>query len=604
MSASSLETLLCNTERQTEARARLRSALDDAPTTMNYMQWLGRLPAADTPRGVAILSSFTVETMAPFLDVEAYTAGWRIAPRFMQYGEWRTALAAPERLGEPAPEACVVLLHGDAILSREDGDGTAGIEWVSDLLRGFRQQSTIPLFVGLLAEPPARHALGLGEGPAAGRPRALAMAQDSLVALALELDDVHLLDLPAWLTGETSEVFDGRGFLNNLSLLNGRGMAVVARGIARHVGCLFRPRRKVLVVDLDNTLWGGVVGEDGVDGIALGETWPGPAYLAFHRTLRDLRNSGILLAICSKNEEADVRAVFARRSEITLAWDDFSAYRINWRNKAENLIELAEELGLGLDSFVFVDDSPKECDLVRQALPKVEVVELGKRPEAFSDQLLACQGFDVLRVTREDAIRAESYRHEQQRSEFAALAGNLDSFYRSMELRLSIRPAEARTLDRIHKLLNKTNQFNLTLDRPTLDEIRRRVDTDSRLYSAELSDRFGDHGIIAALELNPNADEMCIANMAVSCRALGCLVEDSLLAFSSAQAHAQGATALVADFVPGPRNGQVPEALRRLGFSAATEGGEDRHFICELAGGGIANPLHIEIETPHAGAVD
>ena len=596
MSASPLETLLCDTGRQTEARARLRSVLDEAPTTMNYMQWLGRLPPADTVRQVAVLSSFTVETMAPFLDVEAFTAGWWVAPRFMQYGEWRTALAAPERLSEPTPEACVVLLHGDAVLGSEDDGGTAGIGWVVDLLRGFRQQSTIPLFIGLLAEPPARHALSLGEGPAEGRPRALAMAQDSLVALALELDDVHLLDLPAWLGGENSEVFDERGYLNNLSLLTGRGMAVVARGIARHVGCLFRPRRKVLVVDLDDTLWGGIVGEDGVDGIALGEVWPGPAYLAFHRTLRDLRRSGILLAICSKNEEADARAVFERRPEIILAWDDFSAYQINWRNKAENLIELAEELGLGLDSFVFVDDSPKECDLVRQALPMVEVVELGKRPEAFSDQLLACQAFDVLRVTREDAIRAESYRHEQKRSEIAALAGNLDTFYRSMKLRLSIRPAEARTLERIHKLLNKTNQFNLTLDRPTLDEIRRRVGTDSHIYSAELRDRFGDYGIIAALELNAKANQLCIANMAVSCRALGCLVEDSLLAFSSAQAHAQGATALVADFVPGPRNSQVPEALRRLGFSTATE--EDQRFVCELADGGIAKPPHIAIETP------
>ncbi len=604
MSASLLETLLGDAARQGEARARLRSVLDDAPTTMNYMQWRRRLPAAERIRRVAVLSSFTVETMAPYLDVEAFAAGWRIAPRFEQYGEWRTAWAAPGRLGEPAPEACIILLHGDAVLSRDEGGAMAGVDWLLDLLRGFRAQSTIPLFVGLLAEPPARHALGLGEGPAAGRPRALALARDSLVTLALELDDIHLLDVPAWLGAETSEVFDGHGYLNNLSLLNGRGMAVVARGIARHAGCLFRPRRKVLAVDLDDTLWGGIVGEDGVDGIALGETWPGPAYLAFQRTLRDLRRSGIVLAICSKNEEADARAVFARRPEIILAWDDFNAYRINWRNKAENLIELAEELGLGLDSFVFADDNPKECGLVRQALPMVEVVELGKRPEAFSDRLLACQAFDVLGITREDAIRAESYRHERRRADLAGISVDLDSFYRSMELRLSIRPAEARTLDRIHKLLNKTNQFNLTLDRPTLDEIRRRVDAESHIYSAELSDRFGDHGIIAALELRSKSDRLCIANMAVSCRALGCLVEDSLLAFSSAQAHAQGAAALVADFVPGPRNGQVPEALRRLGFSAATEGGEGRHFVCQLADGGIANPPHIAIEAPNAGAAD
>ncbi len=597
MSSAALETLLVDAARQCEARARLRASLDAAPTTVSYMQWRHRLPPADMARPVVVLSSFTVETMAPFLAVESYAAGWFAEPRFVQYGEWRAVLAAPERLGKPEPAACVLLLHGDGVFGETGDDQEAAIGLLLDLLRGFRRRRTIPLFVGLVAEPAARHALGLGEGLAEGRPRSLARAQGALVELAREIDDLHLIDLPAWLGAEAADVFDGRGYLNNLSLLCGRGMAVASRGIARHVGCLFRPRRKVLVVDLDNTLWGGVVGEDGVDGIALSDSWPGPAYLAFQRTLRDLRRSGILLVICSKNEEVDARAVFERRPEIVLSWKDFSAYRINWRNKAENLISLSEELGLGLDSFVFVDDSPKECELVRQALPMVDVVELGERPEAFSDQLLACQAFDTLGVTREDALRADNYRQERERGELAEMATDLGSFYRSMDFHLSIRPADSRSLDRIHKLLNKTNQFNLTLDRPTLDEIRRRCETNCRLYSAELSDRFGDYGIIAALELEPGADRLRIANMAVSCRALGCLVEDSLLAFSSAQARAQGATALVTEFVSGPRNGQVPEALCRLGFSLATEEGDARHYVCELSGGGIAMPLHIKVES-------
>ena len=602
MSAELLNSLLGDKARQTEARGRLRTQLDDAPTTMNYMQWLGRLPSADKTRRVAVLSSFTVETMAPFLQVEAFASGWRIEQHFVQYGEWRAALAAPGRLSEAAPEACVILLHADAVLGENADVDADGGKWIANLLRGFRAQSTVPLFVSLLIEPPVRHALGLGGGPASGRSKALGDAQRKLIELAQELDDFHLLDVSAWLSAENSEFFDGRGYLNNLSLLNGRSMAVVARGIARHVGCLFRPRRKVLVVDLDETLWGGIVGEDGVEGIALGEAWPGPAFHAFHRTLRDLRQSGILLAICSKNEEADARAVFERRSEITLAWDDFTAYRINWQNKAENLIELSAELGLGLNSFVFVDDNPKECALVRQTLPQVEVVELGKRPELFSDQLLASQAFDVLRVSREDSLRAESYRHERQRSDLVEMATNLETFYHSMNLRLSIRPAEAETLERVHKLLNKTNQFNLTLDRPTLEEVRQRQDADSDIYCAELTDRFGEYGIIAALELCSKSDQLCIANLAVSCRALGCLVEDSLLAFSSAQAAAHGASVLVADFVPGPRNGQVPEVLQRLGFLNMGVEASAQHFVCELADGGIAMPQHIEIAAPKIAA--
>jgi FkbH-like protein len=416
--------------------------------------------------------------------------------------------------------------------------------------------------------------------------------------LAEQMPDIHLFDLYPRALG-SGDWYDSIGFLATQSVFTHKALPFVARNIARNMACLFRPRRKVLVLDLDNTLWGGVVGEDGMDKIALGTGWPGSAFVEFQRELKELRSTGILLAINSKNNEADARAVFEQRPEMALDWDDFSARRINWNDKATNLTEIADELGIGLESVVFADDSPMECALVRRALPQVEVVEVGPDPRFFMECILRTQAFDTLRVSEEDRIRAQSYAEETVRRSARAQVADLESFLADCDLRLTISPADPNTVERIHQLLGKTNQFNFTLDRPSKDRVQTLAVHGNTLFGVNLADRFGEYGLVGVMHLEPAGEELRILNMALSCRALGRFVEDAMLAFSREVALADGISRLRVTYVRGPRNQQVLSYLDKVGFSMTELDSSRVDCSFDLGKhGALLWPKHVRVSHP------
>ena len=581
MDEPELQKLLLDAGRQVQARAALRDVLDAAPRTLTYKQWLARLPLADTQdrRAVTLLSSFTLETLEPFLQVEAYASGWRVKPSYVQFGQWQNALLQPAGAKNDASAAWVLLLH-DAELLGEDFS-TPAVEAVARLqalLNAWRAHSAKPLFLGVVQAPQAAHGLALDHHT--GRAAQRAAFVHGLRALVDSLEDTHLLDLDAATLG-VANWFDATGFLATRSVFAHRALPGVARSLARSLACLFRPRRKVLVLDMDNTLWGGVVGEDGVDGLALGQEYPGSAYLKLQRMALELRSTGILLALASKNNEADAFAVFERRPEMLLKPEHFSAWRINWQDKASNIAAMAQQLGLGLDALVFADDSPIECALVRQALPQVEVVELGKDPAKFVDQVLRTQAFDVLHILDEDRQRAQSYAAEAGREQLKAQVTDLSSFLADCQLRLSLQPATAATLDRIHQLMGKTNQFNFSLQRHSKEALQGLMEQGQCLYSATLTDRFGDYGLIGILHLQQAGDVLEIANMALSCRALGRGVEDTMLAYAQGRAAAAACTRLVVHVARGPRNQQVLEYLDNSGFARVAD--SEKEVLFEIA---------------------
>lgn len=597
MTRQELERLLHDPHRQPEARARLRKELDVNPSTVAYLRWQNKLPPMEEARSVTLVSSYTIETMGPFLSVEAYLAGWRILPTYVQYGQWLNALMDPSAFDEGPSEAWVLLLHSDELFSPLESRWDARLANLTDAIQTFRSQRSTPLFVSLLTDPPALHTLALGES-LRGRAASLADLNKEIRGLATRFDAVYTLDIPSLAAYLGHEWFDPVGALHRQSPVSHKGFPLQARCVCRAVGCLFRPRRKVLVVDLDNTLWGGIVGEDGIDGIAVGDGGPGAAYAEFQRVVRGLRASGILLAINSKNNEDDVHAVFESRPGMVLRWDDFSARRVNWRDKASNLKEIALELGLGLDSVVFVDDNPVECALIRQTLPMVEVVELGNDPGRFGHELLSCQAFDTLTVSREDQVRAESYRVERQRRSLQAQCGDLDSFLASIGLRVEIRQAEPKTLDRIYQLVSKTNQFNLTLERFSRERIQTVGFDDGALYSVALTDRFGDYGIIGALQLRTSSEALELAHLVISCRALGRRVEETVLAFCLAEAKARGCGRLLARFVQGPRNQPVLEFLEKYGFTTKTRDTTLQELELEAPADDVIWPPYVEVVLP------
>lgn len=552
----------------TADRAAIRAELRRDARLMAYLKALRRLPEEGAARRILFAASHTVRTLDPYVRVEAELASWRLEPRYVEYAQWQHALIAGQ--GADEPDAYVLSLHYESLLSGAGGRASAMVEAeeaVATVLRSFRARTKAPLFVLHLPPPRPIGAVGFGKGGNLRRIDAAIELGHRVAALAAGLEATYLVDLSA--TPQVAGNWqDDKGLYASLSPVASHAAPLIAQAVARAIAPLFRPRRKVLVLDLDNTLWGGIVGEVGSEGVQLGEGWPGAAYLSFQREVRELAESGVLLALNSKNNEADARAVFDTRPEMILRWSDFAARRVNWQDKAENLASIAAELSLGIDSFVFADDSPVECARIGGAFPEVEVVHLPDDPARLTDALLNCPGFDVLNLTDEDRRRTESYRSETARGALRETTGDYPAFLRSLSLEIAIAPSDDGSFERLHQLLLKTNQFHLTLERPTQTELAARR---GRLFSVRLRDRFGDYGIIGVLEAVVRQDAVEIVNLALSCRALGRLVEETVLAFVAELARAAGAAALTARAVAGPRNQPALDFLAKAGFAPVGE---------------------------------
>jgi FkbH-like protein len=333
--------------------------------------------------------------------------------------------------------------------------------------------------------------------------------------------------------------------------------------------------KKVVVCDLDNTLWGGVIGDDGPQNINLGSPDPvGECFQAFQMVLKGLRSRGILLAISSKNDEQVALSAIESHPAMVLRKSDFVAWRINWNDKAANLLELADELNLGLDSFVFLDDSPQERDQVRQLLPQVLTPDLPASPASLAPFLSSLDCFETPSLGQEDFERTEMYHAERSRKETLDVSGSVESWLES--LKIEVRAARLRpdSVPRAAQLLNKTNQFNLSLRR--LDEKGfwewSQLDANSA-YTFHVSDRFGDFGLAGLSTLSIQGTEARIVDFVMSCRVMGKKVEEALLGYTVAQALAAGADRIAASVVDGPRNGPARD------FFAAKNFALDKPFI-------------------------
>jgi FkbH-like protein len=327
--------------------------------------------------------------------------------------------------------------------------------------------------------------------------------------------------------------------------------------------------RRVLVLDLDDTLWGGVLGEDGLEGLRIGEgSAEAEAFKAFQQYLLALRQRGVVLAICSKNEPELVERALREHPELVLRRDDFAAIRANWLPKSRNLADLAQELSLSLRDFVFVDDNPAERDEVRRAWPEVAVVELGDDPAEFPLAIEQGRFFETVAVSDEDSRRTESYR---VRSDVQALSrrqpGDLSAFLASLEMRAVVRPFQRVDLERVTQLVHKTNQFNVTTRRLRHAELAElAASRDGFTRSVRLRDRFGDHGLIAVLHGRIAGAALRIEGWLMSCRVLQRTVEEMLLNHVVEAARQLGLREIVGHFVPSGRNRLVADLYPRLGF--------------------------------------
>jgi FkbH-like protein len=344
---------------------------------------------------------------------------------------------------------------------------------------------------------------------------------------------------------------------------------------------------KCLVLDLDNTVWGGVIGDDGLEGIVLGQGSPlGEAYVAFQDYARELSRRGIILAVCSKNDEANAMEPFDKHPDMVLKRGDIASFVANWSNKADNIRAIAEELNIGLDSLVFIDDNPFERNLVRQELPMVAVPEVSDDPTGYPVALADAGYFEGLAVTDEDRERTSQYQGNKARDALKASVTDLPSYLRGLEMQLIWKRFDKIGLQRIVQLINKSNQFNLTTRRYTEEDvIAVMADPDAFGLQLRLTDRFGDNGIIAIIigRLLDNKD-LYIDTWLMSCRVLGRQVEPTTLNLIAQEAGKLGARRLVGEYIPTKKNAMVKEHYARLGFTVAgTDPAGGNRNILDLA---------------------
>ena len=345
-------------------------------------------------------------------------------------------------------------------------------------------------------------------------------------------------------------------------------------------------RKKCLVLDLDNVLWGGILGEEGVAGIKIGGDYPGNAFTLWQQALLQMKNSGVILTVCSKNNEADVLEAWEKNPFMVLRKEHISAWRINWQDKATNIKELADELNIGLDSMVFVDDNPTERELIRQVLPMVEVPEFSGKPYDLMPlfKKLVDRYFRIYSITDEDKVKTEQYRANAKRKAAQAAFGNMEDYLRSLEMKLAIMPVNDFNCTRIAQMTQKTNQFNLTTHRYTENDIKQMTNEGCSIYAISVSDRFGDNGITGEIILRPKGkDRMIIDTFLLSCRILGKGIEFAFLDTILNLIADKGVKMVEACYIKTAKNGQVADFFDRSGFALTVVTDTIKNYLLELA---------------------
>jgi len=325
------------------------------------------------------------------------------------------------------------------------------------------------------------------------------------------------------------------------------------------------PLKKCVVLDLDNTLWGGVVGEDGVENLALSLEAPGAHFIAFQQALRDLYDRGVLLAINSANNEEDALAVVRTHPNMILKEPHFAARRINWQDKVENMKELAEELNIGLDSMVFLDDLPQNRAAMRALLPMVETPELPEDPAQYARFLATLPYFPTEAITDEDKMRGNLYVTERLRREAEKKFEDKEAFLASLGIELVVYENDAESLARLSQLTEKTNQFNCNKMPLSPEELRDYMSrSDYAVFHAKAGDQFGDYGIVAFALVRKEASSWHIESLLMSCRVLGRGIEESFIRSIGERAARGGAKELTIAFVPTEKNAPARDFVERM----------------------------------------
>ncbi len=555
--------------------------LVDAPDS--FLPWAGgaallaRLTAEAAPRArltcrVALTGSYTIDQFAAMLPLAALRLDLNLEVRVGLYGQYeRDLIDAESDLYAGQPDVIVVAVDdGAARLPAYSESPKAAVaaearRWTRlwERAAAYSPGTLVQHNFALRPESPYGH---LSRGLPGSR---FAMLQALNNALAESTtDSVSIVDCDR-LAADFGRArwFDDRYWIRSKQAVALEAVPLLARHTAAVIAARLGLTRKCLVLDLDGTLWGGVIGEDGLAEIQLGGEGVGEAFVTFQESVLALKDRGVLLAVASKNNETDAREVFERHPEMRIRLDDISAFEVNWDDKPANLRRIAGTLGIGLDALVLVDDNTVERQIVRRLVPEVDVIALPAEPSQYRRALSEYLGFESVVITSDDRKRTDQYRARRMVVELASSATDIGAFYRDLRMKATTGPFDGRHMQRIAQLIGKTNQFNLTTRRYTVSELESFAESENHVtHYLRLSDRFADHGLVGLVIAKILSDTLDIDTFLMSCRVIGRTVEDHLLALLSKDATRAGCSKLRGTYVPTKKNSVVSGLYERFGF--------------------------------------
>lgn len=503
------------------------------------------------------------------------------------YGQWVSyALAENKDLTTFAPKLIFLWLDGNALLEncaswqQAETEIANNISYVKQMTTHYFNSTIVattidcrPAAVGVLAQD------GLAN-------KAMAKWREELYSAAAETNNLLPLDLANIIANEgRNKIYDDKLWYMGSIPYGIKSISVFAQAINELIAKFSMTRKKVLVVDLDNTLWGGVVGEDGPLGVELGTSKVGAAYRDAQKRIKAIRDTGILLAVVSKNNPAEVHEIFTTNPCMVLHEDDFVIIKNNWQQKFENIKSLATELNLGLDSFVFLDDNNVEREAVKINLPMVNVpnfpknvADLPKTIEKIYNDYFWCA-----RQTAEDVDRTKQYQQETARKIAQQAAGTIEDYLKSLEIKIDLCEVKDEQIERTVQLLNKTNQFNTNTVRMDKQEfLNYRNNPDNHVYVANVADKYGDSGLVVELLAHKDGNSLVIDNFLMSCRVMTRQIENAVVAAVADKAKEMGLSSVKASYIKTAKNKPVEDLWEKLGLKLIKQDGEDKYYEVAL----------------------
>ncbi|MFE9628222.1 HAD-IIIC family phosphatase [Streptomyces sp. NPDC006527] len=561
---------------------------------------------------VSVTGNATLSGLLAPLTGELARHGLLLRPHFAEFGSYVAELSTPDSdLWSGSPHLVLCVLDHMAVLDEvptpwRAADVASAIQAKVGLVRGLAEQCAArggTLVLNTLPLPHTVLAQLVDHRSRAHLSAAWREANAALLRLVDRHSGVVVLDLDALVT-EGIPLTEARLSRYAKAHLSPALLARYARQVGHLARNLAGRTRKVLALDLDETVWGGILGECGSENIEVAGTYRGEAFEAFQKVVRQLASQGVLVAAVSKNDLDPVRETLRTHPDLTLREDDFVRVIANWRPKHDNLTELAADLNLGVDSVVFVDDSPFECGLVRSELPQVAVVQVDTEPALHVERLLRDGWFDVPQVTDEDRQRPAKYRDELARNDFLQSFDSLQDYLRELQVWVRFGPVEAAEVPRISQMTLRTNQFNLTTRRLQQTDVTRLLDDPTAsVHGIHAGDRFGANGLVGAVFLRRTGTDLEIDNFLLSCRVFARGIEQAALTEVLRHAAATGAARVLGHYRPTAKNGKVADFYARNGFTPLSQDDTGTVFCHDLT---AISPLpdHIRLLTAAEGTTE